>query len=144
LKTTDHPDGIAAEAFAALQDSWRKDYPQWIVDNTEPFFVAATQPAIKRWLSGMLMQFPGRIAIECNKAIAGTDFRAELRNIPVPSLVIHGDRDVSAPLPLTGTPTAALIPGCRLEVYEGAPHGLLYTHMDRLHADILGFLRQRH
>jgi non-heme chloroperoxidase len=35
-----------------------------------------------------------------------------------------------------------LIPGCRFKVYEGAPHGLLYTHMDRLHADILEFMSE--
>ena len=25
---------------------------------------------------------------------------------------------------------------------EGAPHGLIYTHMERLHADMLAFLRE--
>ena len=54
---------------------------------------------------------------------------------------MHGDLDASAPLALTGIPTAALIPGSRLEVYEGAAHGLIYTHMDRLHADILRFIQ---
>ena len=70
-----------------------------------------------------------------------TDFRGDLRKISVPALVVHGDRDASAPLALTGIPTAALIPGSRLEVYEGAPHGLMYTHMDRLHADVLRFIQ---
>lgn len=56
-------------------------------------------------------------------------------------LVVHGDLDASAPLALTGIPTAALIPGSRLEVYEGAAHGLMYTHMDRLHSDILRFIQ---
>lgn len=50
-------------------------------------------------------------------------------------------RDVSAPLALTGKPTAELIPGCRLKVYPGAPHGLMYTHMEVLNGDILQFIR---
>jgi len=58
----------------------------------------------------------------------------------VPALVIHGDKDVSAPLELTGRKTAALIPGSRLVIYEGAPHGLMLTHVDRLNADLLQFL----
>jgi non-heme chloroperoxidase len=33
-----------------------------------------------------------------------------------PSLVVHGDRDTSAPLELTGRPTAALIEGALLSV----------------------------
>jgi non-heme chloroperoxidase len=58
----------------------------------------------------------------------------------VPSLLIHGDRDRSAPIELTGKPSAALIPNCRFLVYEGAPHGLMFTHKDRLHADIRQFV----
>ena len=33
-----------------------------------------------------------------------TDFRQDLARISVPTMVIHGDRDVSAPLGLTGKP----------------------------------------
>jgi non-heme chloroperoxidase len=71
-----------------------------------------------------------------------TDFRAELTKISVPALVIHGDRDVSAPLALTGKPTAELIPGCHLKVYQGAPHEIMFTHMEQLHADILKFIQE--
>jgi non-heme chloroperoxidase len=57
-------------------------------------------------------------------------------------LLIHGGRDRSAPIEITGRPSAALIPGCRFLAYEDAPHGLMYTHMDRLNADILQFVRE--
>ncbi|HZO23603.1 MAG TPA: alpha/beta hydrolase [Steroidobacteraceae bacterium] len=142
LQAADNPNGIPAANFEALRASWRKDYPRWIAENTAPFFVPETSPAMARWLSGLLMRFPARIAVALNEAIASADFRRELPRISVPALVIHGDRDVSAPLALTGKPTAELIPGCRFKVYEGAPHGLLYTHMDRLHADILEFIAE--
>jgi pimeloyl-ACP methyl ester carboxylesterase len=55
-------------------------------------------------------------------------------------LIIHGDRDASAPLEITGHPAAALIPGARLEVYEGGPHGLYFTHKERLNQDIATFI----
>ena len=43
-----------------------------------------------------------------------------------------------APLPLTGTPTAALVPNSRLVVYENAPHGLYLTRAERLNRYLLG------
>jgi non-heme chloroperoxidase len=92
--------------------------------------------------AALLMQCPVQVAIACNKALTTTDFRADLAKISVPALVVHGDRDASAPLALTGKPTAELIPGCRFKVYQGAPHGLLYTHMEMLNADILQFIRE--
>jgi pimeloyl-ACP methyl ester carboxylesterase len=55
--------------------------------------------------------------------------------------VINGTRDASAPLALTGRPTAALLPKARLEIYDGAPHGLFVTHQARLTADLLAFAR---
>jgi non-heme chloroperoxidase len=141
LKTADNPNGIPEEVFAALRDSWRKDYLKWIDDNTDPFFVPETSRGLRRWLAAMLAQWPVRFAIACNESMTRTDFRGDLRKVSVPALVVHGDRDASAPLALTGIPTAALIPGSRLEVYEGAPHGLMYTHMDRLRADVLRFIQ---
>ncbi len=79
--------------------------------------------------------------IEFNRSGTLTDFRSELPKIRVPCLVSHGDTDVSAPIDLTGTPTAKMIPAAQLKVYEGAPHGLPLTHMDRLNADLFAFIK---
>lgn len=141
LKGADNPNGIPQPAFEALRDSWRKDYQRWVTENSLPFFVPETSPSMIQWVAGILMQCPLQIAIACNKAMTTTDFRKDLAKISLPTLVIQGDRDVSAPLALTGKPTAELIAGSQLKVYEGAPHGLMYTHMKMLTADILQFMR---
>jgi pimeloyl-ACP methyl ester carboxylesterase len=94
-----------------------------------------------RWVADSI-QIPVPVALACSRAMVEEDFRAEMRRIEVPALLIHGDHDRSAPLELTGKLSAQLIPGCRFLIYEGAPHGLMFTHMDRLHADILQFVRE--
>jgi non-heme chloroperoxidase len=139
---SDNSSGVPESTFEALHASWRKDFQKWIADNTASFFVPETSPEMMKWVAGLLAQCPVPIAIACNKALTNTDFRQDLVKISVPTLIIHGDRDVSAPLELTGRPTAALIPDCQLKVYRGAPHGLMYTHMDMLHADILRFIQE--
>ena len=140
LKTADNPAGIDAALFEAGRAVWRQDFPQWVADNTDPFFTPDTSPAMKQWAAGMLLKTPLPILLACNKVTAETDFRPDLRAIRKPALVIHGDRDVSAPLELTGRPNAEMIPDARLAVYEGAPHGLFLTHMQRLNADLLAFI----
>ena len=140
LRVPDNPDGLPHAVFEALRASWRLDFQKWVADNTAPFFVPESSPAMMQWLAGLLMQCPVQVAIACNEAITSSDFRADLARISVPALVIHGDHDASAPFALTGKPTAERIPGCRLEVYRGAPHGLMYTHMERLNSDVLGFI----
>jgi len=142
MQTIDNPNGVPQSAFAALRASWRKDFPKWVADNTPAFFVPETSASMMQWGAGLLMQCSVPIAIACNKAQVSTDFRAELAKISVPALVIHGDRDASAPLARTGKPTAELIPRCQLKVYQGAPHGLMFTHMEMLNNDILQFIRE--
>mgnify|MGYP001013621549 CR=1 FL=1 len=91
------------------------------------------------WVKTLMLGNSLRTLVECTRVMTTTDFRRELSQVRVPSLVIHGDKDASAPLELAGRPTANLIPGARLQVYEGGPHGLFVTHMDRLTRDILSF-----
>jgi non-heme chloroperoxidase len=55
-------------------------------------------------------------------------------------LRIHGRADQGAPLALTGAPTARLVPGARLEVYNTA-HGLFITERERLDRDLAAFVR---
>lgn len=70
-----------------------------------------------------------------------TDFRQELPAISLPTLIIQGDNDLSAPIDITGRETASLIPGSQLKVYEGAAHGLALTHMHRLNRDVEEFIK---
>jgi non-heme chloroperoxidase len=141
LQTEDNPNGAPMAVHEALWAQWRCDYPKWIADNVAPFFVPETSPAMMRW-GANLLQTSVPIALACARSMVMEDFRAEMRRIVVPTLIVHGDRDRSAPVELTGKPSAELIPGCRLLVYEGAPHGLMFTHMAQLHADILRFIRE--
>ena len=71
--------------------------------------------------------------------MGAADFTAEMAHITLPTLVIHGDKDVSAPLE-RGRRTAAALAKSELRIYEGAPHGLFITHRERLNADLLDFI----
>jgi non-heme chloroperoxidase len=139
-QSPDNPNGVPPQAFEALRAVWRQDFPKWVADNTRPFFMPETSEAMMRWGTDMLLRTSLPVAIECNRTLTSTDFRAEMTKITVPALVVHGDADASAPLPLTGAKSAKLLPNCELKVYEGAPHGLFITHAKRVNADIMRFI----
>jgi pimeloyl-ACP methyl ester carboxylesterase len=80
---------------------------------------------------------------DCHAAVQGADMGEELRAIGVPVLIVAGDRDVSAPLDLTARRSAALIPDVRLQVIEGAAHGMFLTHVERVNAALLEFIGER-
>jgi non-heme chloroperoxidase len=69
------------------------------------------------------------------------DFRGDIAQIKVPTLVIHGDADQILPIDATGKRTAALIPGAQLHIVEGGPHGLNWTHATEVNKALLTFLK---
>jgi non-heme chloroperoxidase len=140
MKTADNPNGIPAAALEAFRKTIQQDFPGWLENGKKAFFVEGTSPSLQDWVKRLMLTTPLRVAVECNRVMTSTDFRAELPRVSVPTLVIHGDKDASAAIDLTGRPTAALIPNAQFKVYEGAPHGLFVTHKDRLNADLLGFI----
>jgi pimeloyl-ACP methyl ester carboxylesterase len=88
----------------------------------------------------MMLGVPLPVALACRRTIAFADLRAAAAKVDRPTLIVHGDKDASAPLPLTGAKTAGLIKGSRLTIYQGAPHALPITHSERLLSDLIGFI----
>lgn len=69
------------------------------------------------------------------------DFRGDIAQVKVPTLVIHGDSDQILPIAATGQRTAALIPGAQLHIVKGGPHGLNWTHATEVNTALLSFLK---
>ncbi|HSY35656.1 MAG TPA: alpha/beta hydrolase [Acidobacteriaceae bacterium] len=68
------------------------------------------------------------------------DFRADIAQIKIPTLVIHGDADQILPIDATGKRTAALIPGAQLHIVKDGPHGLNWTHATEVNKALLEFI----
>lgn len=137
LKTADNPQGLERAFFEQLRASWLRDYPGWAWQQTSAFFAPDSSQALQQWGFALGTQTSLHAILESNIAVTETDFRAELPRVAVPTLILHGTADVSCPLAMTGGRTAKLIPGARLEVIEGAPHGLILTHAERVNAELL-------
>lgn len=140
LKTGDNPNGIDAALFEQGRLALSRSFPDWIEANAAAYFGPGVSRAPIDWTIRMMLQTSHQAMLELARVQTVTDFRAELAQIAVPSLILHGERDASAPLEMTGRPTAALIPGASLRVYEGAGHGLYFTHAEKLNQDLLAFL----
>jgi pimeloyl-ACP methyl ester carboxylesterase len=136
-----NPEGIdpaLLEQFRATQ--LLHDFPRWIEENVEPF-VPGAGPRMCDWLAQMALQCSLQALHDCHVAVQTSDMGAELEALDVPVLVIAGMLDVSAPFALTARRTAALVPDCRLVVLEDAAHGMFLTHVERVNAELLEFVR---
>ncbi|GAA2001201.1 alpha/beta fold hydrolase [Microbacterium ulmi] len=145
LRTDDNPGGLPIEVFDGIRAGEAANRSQLYRDLADgPFFgnnragdvAQGTRDAF--WLQGLAAGT--RNAYECIAAFSATDFRPDLAQIDVPTLVIHGDDDQIVPFEISGRLSAQLIADARLIVYEGGAHGLPDTERVRLHADLLAFV----
>jgi non-heme chloroperoxidase len=141
-KTADNPEGIPAEMIQAQYDSIANDYPKWIGENEAPFFTPDTVAETRNWIKGMMLDVPLPVGLACRRAIAAADLRTDLRKIVRPTLIVHGGKDASAPISITGARTARLIANSRFTVYEDAPHAIVLTHRERFIRDMLDFIAE--
>ena len=144
LQAPDNPYGIPQDVFDQTIAELTADKPAFILAAAPAFFGGpeAVSDELMRWGVGLAQRASLRTSIELTLTNSETDARRDLVTVTVPTLVIHGDADVSAPLESCGRPTAAGITGSTLEVYEGGPHGLPLSrsHKDRLTRDLLSFV----
>ena len=146
LKTPANPEGLPIEHFDNLRSGLTKDRSQFYKDTAIPFY-GANRPGAKVsqgtldqfWLWGM--QAGLKNAYDSIKAFSETDFTEDLKNIDVPTLVLHGEDDQIVPVKDSAIKSARLIRGAKEIYYPGAPHGLTATHQDQVNADLLAFLR---
>ena len=143
-RTADNPDGVPLAVMQSVWESWHSDWPRWVGENRPPFIGAglpgcAVSPEMIQLGMNDMLQTSLPALLQTSRAAVTTDFRAELREIGVPTLLIHGDSDASSPVEITGAKAVALVPGARLKIYQNAPHGLVATHLSQVEGDIVEF-----
>jgi pimeloyl-ACP methyl ester carboxylesterase len=137
-----NPEGIDPSLLVQFREvQLLRNFPLWIEENIEPF-VPGADARTKDWLAQMALATSLQALHDCNLAVQEAEMSEELRRIALPVLLIAGDRDVSAPLAMTARRTAALLPRARLCVLEGAAHGMFLTHVERVNAELLEFVRE--
>jgi non-heme chloroperoxidase len=147
LKTASNPEGSPIGKFDELRGKSTADRPQLYKDIAEGSFFGANRPGSKVsrgmidsfWLQGM--QAGLKNSLDCIKAFSETDFTADLKGFDVPTLIVHGDEDQIVPIAASALRSSKLIRDSILKIYQGAPHGLAYTHRDMLNADLLEFMK---
>lgn len=145
LKTSDNPDGVDGSVFQGIQKAIVADRPAFLSQFLSNFYNLDTLGG--KLISNQAVQLSWNIAaaaspkgtLACVSAWL-TDFRNDLERIDIPTLVIHGDADRILPISATGKRTPEFVKGSKLVVVEGGPHGMTWTHAEKVNDELLSFL----
>jgi pimeloyl-ACP methyl ester carboxylesterase len=145
LKTPDNQSGVDIGLFDGIKQAIAADRPAFLAQFLNNFYNLDALGG--KLISDEVVRLSWNVAVgaspkgtlDCVTAWY-TDFRKDLAKVDVPALVIHGDADRILPIEATGRRTQELVKGSRLVVVEGAPHGLTWTHADKVNAELVSFL----
>jgi non-heme chloroperoxidase len=146
LKTEANPGGLPLEVFDGLRKQLAANRAQFYLDFASgPFYgynrpgSKASQAVIWNWCRQGMMG-GAKAHHDGIRAFSETDFSEDLKNIVVPTLVLHGDDDQIVPVADSAPLSAKLLKRSTLKIYEGLPHGMCTTHADIVNAELLKFM----
>jgi non-heme chloroperoxidase len=144
-QASDNPDGVPANLFDGFRQSATADAPAWLKGfldlfyNIDQFRGNRVSDEAYNASFNVAVGMSSIAAVECVTTWQA-DFRADLPKIDVPVLVIQGDADRVLPFDKTGKRLPGLIADVDLQVIEGGPHGIPWTHADQVNKALLTFL----
>jgi pimeloyl-ACP methyl ester carboxylesterase len=146
MKSDDNPEGpLTPERAQQKRHALEQDRSAYFDRFSTDFFsangVLQVTEAQRAAAIAQCQQSAQHAALSCMDSFGSTDFRDDLSKVTVPTLVIHGDADAIVPFEGSGQRTHRAVPGSRLVMVSGAPHGLNVSHAQAFNDALLTFLR---
>jgi non-heme chloroperoxidase len=145
LKTDDNPEGVDQSVFDGIKAAVVADRPAYFKDFLDNFYnvdvLGGTRISEQAWQNS----FNVAVSASAYAAYASvdawlTDFRGDLPEIDVPTLLVHGDADRILPYEATAKRLPGLIKDLTFVTVEGGPHNIAWTHAEEVNAALLQFL----
>lgn len=145
---SDNPDGVPEKDLDGIIDALQNDRVGFLKEFSKGFYnydenkgdrVSEAQLDYDFTIASFASP---RATIQTALAWMHTDFSSELKNVDVPTLIVHGDADATVPIETSAKQAGAGIKDNTFEIIKGAPHGLNITHADELNEILISFLKK--
>ena len=147
LKTEANPEGLPMEVFDGFRSALAANRAQFFRDvPAGPFYgfnrdgATVHEGVIQNWWRQGMMG-GAKAHYDGIKAFSETDQTEDLKNISVPTLVLHGEDDQIVPIADSAHKSVKLLKNGTLKTYPGFSHGMLTVNADVLNADLLAFIK---
>jgi pimeloyl-ACP methyl ester carboxylesterase len=145
VKAADNPEGVDASVFDGIKNAIKADRPVLLMKFLRDFYNYDVTGGIlvsERVLEDNWNVATGASAIGTLTCVDAwlEDFRQDIPKNTVPTLIVHGDADRILPPDATSRRQAKMIKNVRFAEIPGGPHGLCWTHADRVNAELVPFV----
>ena len=145
VKAADNPEGVDKKVFEDIKAAILVDRPAFLMEFLKNFYnydVTGGKLVSERVLEDNWNVAAGASAVGTVACVDCwiEDFRQDLPKNTVPTLILHGDADRILPPDATSRRQAKMIKNATFVELPGGPHGVLWTHADRVSAELVKFL----
>lgn len=147
VKTEAYPGGLPIEVFDGFRSALAANRAQFFRDvPAGPFYgfnregATVHEGVIQNWWRQGMMG-GAKAHYDGIKAFSETDQTDDLKNISVPTLVMHGDDDQIVPIAASAEISVKLLKNGSLKVYKGFSHGMLTVNADVINPELLAFVK---
>jgi non-heme chloroperoxidase len=141
-RTPDNPGGLPEDLFDGLMSALRTDRTRWLADQQQLFFAShlkQVSPNLIDWTRRDCEAASMYAVLALQRHVFHDDNRRFVDEIDVPTLVMHGAADFSAPVEVCGRPTAAAIAHSKYVELPDAGHGMYASHYESVNDELLRF-----
>jgi non-heme chloroperoxidase len=145
LKTGDNPEGVPGSVFDEIKEAVVADRPAYFKAFLDNFYnvdvLGGTRISEQAWQNSFIVAV-GASPFAAHACVDTwlTDFRDDLPQIDVPTLLIHGDADRILPYEATAARLPGLVKDLEFVTVEGGPHNIAWTHPEEVNNALLAFL----
>ncbi|MFD2512256.1 alpha/beta fold hydrolase [Pontibacter locisalis] len=145
-KTDNNPNGVPEDKLDEIMEALKTKRVTFLAEFSKQFYnYSDNKDKVSeeqlRYDWAITSAASPRATIETAKAWANTDFRPELRNVTVPTLIIHGEDDQIVPIETSSDQSSKEIRNNKYIQIKDAPHGLFLTHKEELNTALIDFLK---
>jgi len=146
-KSADNPTGVDAEGVAGVQSAILADRYAWLTGlvndlvNLDQYRGTRVSDDTVRALWNAGAEAGAYATWACPPGWL-EDFSSDIKDIDVPTLIVHGTADRILPIEGQGRRLHAALPEARYVEIDGGPHVLGVTHAAELNRELLSFLAE--
>jgi non-heme chloroperoxidase len=141
VQRPDFPFGTQPAEVDRMIKDCRTDRAKMLSRFGESCFSKPISPALARWFHSMVMNASPYATIKCLEALRDTDLRKDMREVRVPTLIMHGGQDTITPFALAEILHEG-IKGSRLVSFSNSGHGIFYEDLQEFNQHLIDFTHQ--
>ncbi len=139
-KKPDFPQGREESIYNSFLDKIYTDRAQTLADFGKGMFHQPISSALADWFTNIAMQASPQTTAKTLIALRDADLRPDLVKIEVPTAIMHGVYDSSAPMEITAEVNHKAIKDSQLIRFENSGHGIFLDEREKFNTELMRFV----